>query len=368
MRYLTLLKNKYDYCSIYNIIERSMVRLGREQSCLFNTEPYVSEEELDSRLNIRDNDFDFEGWFELRNEIEKEAISLRSDERILESYLVRYLCPFDHASSVLFPGEKVSDYDKQTAFILRSIAQYCGKEWFFDNKKAKEIVLAQLQSLPSFPYKAPVPADKEEELDQLIQRHVNDLALLQRLLEAMDRVGHIIQGVLYELNSPLTLDLIQKHSGIRLMDMISAQQMCFVMQWPREYCQTLMGGKLSVDLWDLDSTPGGKKTRKRKQAEISIYLKDKLFLLGQALKDDYTKRQPGGTWLFKGPANLFAYMGLRIAEKCAFESIPWQSITPIIETRADGNYLKGRASHYKTKKQYPQGYVVIDDAIAQVFK
>lgn len=366
MKYLDSLKSSFDKPTQANLINRLIIRLGREKSCLFPKGKYVSEEDLDKRIPINRDCFAFSEWTQLRDEIEAIAIRHAYEPKLLESILVRCIQPFDFAANTLFPDEGHSEYDIITAAILRHLSDY-----YSFNQDGQSDLREYLQKEQSGTI-----------TDDILDGYSQDLAQLHRLVSAMSFLALIIQGLLFEISSSLTLQTIQKDCHLTLTDSLIAWKMAPLMGWTTDYCRTLMGNRIVIDLEreqivaetsgtiatdenDNDKIPEKNRTVKRKKTITA----DRLISLAQVLSEDnYTRLQEDNTWLFKGAATLYAYMGYRILKVCELTQIPWQPLLRIIKVKGDSNYLKAEASSYKKTQKFPQGYTVIDDAISQVFK
>jgi len=366
MEYLDSLKNSFDKPTQANLINRLIIRLGREKSCLFPKGKYVSEEDLDKRIPIHRDSFAFSEWTQLRDEIEAIAIRYAYEPKLLESMLVRYIQPFDFAANALFPDEGHSEYDIITAATLRHLSDY-----YSFNQDGQSDLRDYLQK-----------EQPETITDDIFNGYHQDLTQLHRLVSAMCFLALIIQGVLFEVSSSITLQTIQKDCHLTLTDSLIAWKMAPLMGWTTDYCRTLMGNRIVIDLErepivaetsetltpddDDDSAFSEKKRTVVRKKTITA---DKLISLAQVLSEDnYTRLQEDNTWLFNGPATLYAYMGYRILKVCELTQIPWQPLLRIIKVKGDSNYLKAEASSYKKTQKFPQGYIVINDAISQVFK
>jgi len=311
MKYLEQLKETFDYMSQVSLINRIMIRLRRESSCLFPMGKYVSEAELNKRIPFKHDIFTYLDWSALREELEPYVIQHASNPTLLKSILIRYMQPFDFSATALFPDDRSSEYDLMTAVILRSLSSYWNYTFDMYDKGAREDLSDYLQKNNLGPV-----------TEELLNAFQQDLAVLHRLMESMNLVAEIIQGLLFEVSASFDIKTLQEESHVKLTDCLTSWKMAPLMGWTTEYCRRIMGDRVEIDLdienIDTTASPSQVVAVKRKE-----YLSgDKLYSLGQVLKGEYTKPKQNDGWVFTGPATLFAYMGYKIAEVCQLPSIP----------------------------------------------
>lgn len=393
MKYLDSLGACFSHRDQVNLIYRIRIRLGQEVVSLQSACMYVSEDDLDKRHPISTDVFAFSDWTALREELEQLVTNHVLEPRLLESILVRYFQTFDSASSVLFPDEKYTDdADLLLATTIRSLSSYYGYNTNIYDPTARSGLAEYLQRHSIGPI-----------TDGLLNAFQKDLALLHRLLEAMNFVAEIMQGVLYEISAPFNLQTIREDSQVKLTDVLYSWKMAPLMGWTSAYAQKLMGERIEIDLENdkldpvvpsrnekiidniylTDENGTEKKVQDRINDAISIEKKpatsravflsdDKITKLGLVLrKDHFTKKDIDGKMIFIKEATLYGYLGYKLREVCELPTIPWQQLLQIIpykETRKDNSYFKSRASYYKNTKKYPPGYSIINAAIDEAFK
>lgn len=368
MTYLDSLKGVFSKPTQANLIHRLIIRLSRKISYLFPREAYLSEDDLNRRLPVNRDGFVFVNWTQLREEIEALAIQHKNELRLLESLFVRYMKPFELAAEVLFPDDGHTEEDIITSSVLMYLSDFYS---YSQNDYAPDARACLVEYL-SANHLGPIS-------DGFINGFQQDLAQLHRLIVSMNCIAEIIQGVLYEISAPITLQTIQNDCRLSLTASLIAWRMAPLMDWTAEYCRFLMGDRFIIDL-DRDSIsqpmingqgesnacpPVVSKHNVVKKVSIT---EDELISLGYALKEDnYTVLQDDRTWRFTGSATLYAYMGYKIAKECELKQIPWSTLTRCLKVKGDSNYLKGEASTYKKTKKFPHGYLAIDDAVSRVF-
>lgn len=368
MKYRDLLKESFDYVSQVNLIHRVMIRLQREESCLFPQGKYISEEDLNQRLPINREVFVYTDWTPLRDELESLVIQYVDNPTLLEAQLVRYLQPFDFTAGAVFPNDTHSEYDFVTAATLRNLSDYYSYNLDVYASDARADLVDYLTKQKINPI-----------TDELLNGFQQDLAQLHRLLSSMSFVASIIQGLLFEVSAPFSLRSLQKACNVTLTDTLFAWKMAPLMEWTTDYCRKMMGNRITIDLdrESIDAIPAsGEETvsddveleETRRLIRKEPITEDNICTLCEILKNDFTKRSEDGSWVFYGPATLFAYMGYKMSVACELRQIPWKPLLRVIQVKGDSNYLKGRASEYKRTQKYPPHYSVIDDAIKQVFK
>ena len=387
MEYFNSFKKSCNIESQLNLINRLKIRLGFD-----DTSKNSTSEELNKIYSIRDGSFQFSDWMALREEMEQLVIEHSSNSQILESVLVRYMQPFAHVSSILFPDENYYSYneeDLELAGWMKYLSHFYGY-----NTNPKE--QAQVAILDFFKERG-----TEHISDSMFKAIQEDLFLLYKLLQSMHFLAEIIQGLLFEVSAPFGLAELQIKCRVKLSDVLYCWKMAPLMGWTSAYCTQLMDGKDVLDL-DVNNRKSDEpnlddsqtNTLSPTEADLEgdnnkgkltydqshitppfarVFLSDdKIFRLGRILsKDRYTKRVLGDVMEFIAPQTLYAYMGFKIKETCNLPEIPWQQLLQILphkDTKKDNSFIKTRASYYKKTGKFPPGYGVIDSAISEVFK
>ena len=365
---LDTLEESIDVFDQLSLTNRIAVRLGRHIQGIYGPKEYTTEDELLQDFPISNKKFTFDNWHTLHDELLATAWSKKEVPNALYSYIVRCIGIFEQASYVVYPTKERSDTDRDTGEILKYLAYGCGYLYAFHPSEGRHRLLHVLNDLGLISDSAAARQSATDEEIKFIQDNHNDLALLYQLIDSMNALGHIIQGVLFEVGADKSLFQLQEECGVILCEDLYAWRLGNLTSTTTKFARQMIGGQDRSHITDYKPEDEKPEDAKEKARRRQATLPENLTALCHRLKPDYIKQKDKETWAFRGDAALYAYMCYRIAERCEFKTIPWQSFKQFILVGSDSNYLKQRASRMKKDKQYPKGYTVINDAIDAIFK
>ena len=397
MQYLDSLIKCFDKQAQSDLFFRIGIRL--KQVAVFQDYTYTSEEDFNNQFPINRECFQFREWTNLREEIENLAIKYSNMPKLLESMLVRYLLPFDTASVHLFRDElhsiEAEDENYDTGTTLMYISNFFAQ--ISSNSRVDPSLGAKMMDFLKKKKVGPLT----EEFIMGLRRDFDQLHMLKR---GMFFLADIIQGVLYEIEAPFSLQTIQSDCNIILTDKLLAWRMGPLMGWPTDYCYTLMGNEymLSLDHKHGSTTPSALqdsykdenkqseptapsqveesngsnsklklKQRKAKKNELSER-KLQLFAngLNQIDKTAIKYIPETDSWQFNLNDEWYAYMGNKITEVCGNDQVSWKDLMNVIAPNhtKESEPIRKRAERQRKTKKYPNGYSIIDRVVNKVFK
>jgi hypothetical protein len=362
------LEQSIDIFAQLSLTNRIVIRLRRAGLPIYEQKDYESEDKLLQDFPIHNNKFSFNKWHALHDEIFEAAWQKKDVPNALYAYLVGCISTFEQSSELIFPGPERSQEDHDTGEILKFLAYGCGYLYAFHPSEGRRRLLHVLGDLGLISESAVLGQSVTDEEFAFIKANQADFALLYSLIDSMSYLGHIIQGVLYEVGSDKTLFQLQEECGVTLCEDLYAWKLGSMTATTTKYARQILGGNDRINVNDNKKEAQQQENAKDRTRRLQSNLAENITALCHRLKPDYIKQRDNKTWVFTGSGILYAYMFKAISDKCGFKTCSWKTYKTYIEVNADSNYLKQAAHKLKNPNNRPEGYAVIDDAINGIFK